>query len=69
MRNYFAKLQYTFRKNAKQLRELSLDELLRRKNNLESEMDEELRDLQRRYQAKRQPILDVIAAKKRRNAN
>uniref|UniRef100_A0A7I4Z2E8 Serine/threonine-protein kinase cst-1 n=1 Tax=Haemonchus contortus TaxID=6289 RepID=A0A7I4Z2E8_HAECO len=51
------------------LRELSLDELLRRKNNLESEMDEELRDLQRRYQAKRQPILDVIAAKKRRNAD
>ncbi|KAJ1367890.1 Serine/threonine-protein kinase cst-1 [Parelaphostrongylus tenuis] len=51
------------------LRELSLDELLRRKNNLESEMDEELRELQRRYQTKRQPILDVIAAKKGRTAN
>ncbi|KAK6031654.1 kinase domain protein [Ostertagia ostertagi] len=51
------------------LRELSLDELLRRKNNLESEMDEELRELQRRYQTKRQPILDVIALKKSRSAN
>ncbi|CAJ0610287.1 unnamed protein product [Cylicocyclus nassatus] len=51
------------------LRELSLDELLRRKNNLEAEMDEELRELQRRYQTKRQPILDVIAVKKNRNAN
>ncbi|KAE9418331.1 hypothetical protein Angca_006050 [Angiostrongylus cantonensis] len=51
------------------LRELSLDELLRRKNNLESEMDEELRELQRRYQTKRQPILDVIAAKKSRTSN
>ncbi|KJH41123.1 kinase domain protein [Dictyocaulus viviparus] len=49
------------------LRELSLDELLRRKNNLESEMDEELRELQRRYQTKRQPILDVIAVKKNRS--
>ncbi|PIO70171.1 kinase domain protein, partial [Teladorsagia circumcincta] len=51
------------------LRELSLDELLRRKNNLESEMDEELRELQRRYQTKRQPILDVIALKKSRSAS
>ncbi|EYB87439.1 hypothetical protein Y032_0263g604 [Ancylostoma ceylanicum] len=51
------------------LRELSLDELLRRKNNLEAEMDEELRELQRRYQTKRQPILDVIAVKKNRSAN
>ncbi|KAK5973448.1 Mitogen-activated protein kinase kinase kinase 8 [Trichostrongylus colubriformis] len=51
------------------LRELSLDELLRRKNNLESEMDEELQELQRRYQTKRQPILDVIAVKKSRIVN
>ncbi|CAI4224072.1 unnamed protein product [Auanema sp. JU1783] len=48
------------------LRELSLEELLTRKKNLESEMDAELAELQRRYQTKRQPILDVIAAKKNR---
>ncbi|VDN58601.1 unnamed protein product [Dracunculus medinensis] len=43
---------------------VSFNELIRRRNGLEEEMDMELRELQLRYQTKRQPILDAIAAKK-----
>ncbi|KAI1718810.1 protein kinase domain-containing protein [Ditylenchus destructor] len=46
------------------LRDLSTEELLRRKESLEKEMDAELRALQARYHAKRQAILDAIALKK-----
>ncbi|VDK62474.1 unnamed protein product [Gongylonema pulchrum] len=45
-----------------------MDELIRRKANLESDMDVELRELQARYQTKRQPILDAIEAKKAKTA-
>ncbi|VDK72158.1 unnamed protein product [Litomosoides sigmodontis] len=47
-----------------QLSELPLEELMRRKANLEADMDVELRELQARYQTKRQPILDAIENKK-----
>ncbi|MFH4978610.1 hypothetical protein AB6A40_005319 [Gnathostoma spinigerum] len=46
------------------LAELPLEELIRRKVGLEAEMDAELRELQIRYQTKRQPILDAIEVKK-----
>ncbi|EFO20742.1 STE/STE20/MST protein kinase [Loa loa] len=46
------------------LAELPLEELMRRKANLEADMDVELRELQARYQTKRQPILDAIENKK-----
>ncbi|VDK81080.1 unnamed protein product [Onchocerca ochengi] len=46
------------------LAELPLEELVRRKANLEADMDVELRELQARYQTKRQPILDAIEKKK-----
>ncbi|CAJ0934980.1 unnamed protein product, partial [Mesorhabditis belari] len=46
------------------LRGLTMEELIRRKNTLEDEMDNELKELQRRYQNKRQPILDAINDKK-----
>ncbi|UMM41360.1 hypothetical protein L5515_017651 [Caenorhabditis briggsae] len=49
------------------LRNITLDELIRRKESLDSEMEEEIRELQRRYKTKRQPILDVIEIKKRLN--
>ena len=47
-----------------QLADLPTEELLRRKSNLDAEMDIELRELQSRYQTKRQPILDAIKNKK-----
>jgi len=46
------------------LRDLTTEELVRRKQELENEMDTELRELQARYHAKRQAILDAISQKK-----
>jgi len=37
-----------------------------RLGNLETEMDREVDELRRRYQTKRQPILDAIEAKKQK---
>ncbi|KAM3728762.1 Serine/threonine-protein kinase [Dirofilaria immitis] len=50
------------------LAELPLEELMRRKANLETDMDVELRELQARYQTKRQPILDAIENKKTKHS-
>ena len=36
---------------------------------LDPEMEREIEDLRKRYQAKRQPILDAIDAKKKRQQN
>ena len=47
-----------------QLRNLPTDELLRRKERLEKEMEAELHELQARFRAKRKAILDAIALKK-----
>lgn len=52
-----------------QLRDLPLEDLLKRMSGLESEMDRELEELRRRYQTKRQPILDAIESKKQRMVN
>lgn len=46
------------------MQNLTADELIYRRDNLEKEMDAELRALQARYHAKRQAILDAIAHKK-----
>jgi serine/threonine kinase 3 len=45
---------------------LSYDELQQRIAELDPEMEREIEDLRKRYQAKRQPIIDAIEAKKRR---
>ena len=37
--------------------------------NLDSEMEREIYELRRRYQAKRQPIIDAIDQKKKRQQN
>lgn len=42
---------------------------MKRKSGLETEMDSELNELRRRYQTKRQPILDAIETKKQRMVN
>ncbi|XP_015921812.1 serine/threonine-protein kinase 3 [Parasteatoda tepidariorum] len=51
------------------LKVLSYDELSQRMANLDSEMEREIEELRRRYQAKRQPILDAMDAKKKRQQN
>lgn len=52
-----------------QLGQLSVEELQQRWGALDPEMEREIEDLRKRYQAKRQPILDAIDAKKKRQKN
>ena len=52
-----------------QLHSLSYEELEQRMTALDPEMEQEIEELQKRYQAKRQPILDAIDSKKRRQPN
>lgn len=51
------------------LRFLSLDDLKSRMANLDTEMEEEIEELRRRYAAKRQPIIDALDSKKKRQQN
>ncbi|KAH7971745.1 hypothetical protein HPB52_002402 [Rhipicephalus sanguineus] len=51
------------------LKYLSYEELGHRMSSLDSEMEREIEDLRRRYHAKRQPILDAMDAKKKRQQN
>lgn len=51
------------------LRFLSLDELKVRMANIDLEMEAEIEELRRRYAAKKQPILDTMDQKKRRQQN
>lgn len=51
------------------LRFLSLDELKARMANIDLEMEAEIEELRRRYAAKKQPILDTMDQKKRRQQN
>lgn len=51
------------------LRYLSVDELRSRMANLDIEMEAEIEELRRRYAAKRQPILDAMDNKKKRQQN
>lgn len=50
-------------------RYLSLQELKERMNNLDYEMETEIEELRRRYASKRQPILDAIDTKRKRQQN
>ncbi|XP_060679863.1 serine/threonine-protein kinase 3 isoform X2 [Hemiscyllium ocellatum] len=51
------------------LKNLSFEELQMRLSALDPMMEREIEDLRQRYQAKRQPILDAMDAKKRRQQN
>jgi len=51
------------------LKNIAYEELLQRMTLLDSEMETEIDELRKRYQAKRQPILDAMEAKKRRQQN
>lgn len=51
------------------LKFLSHDDLTSRMSGLDSEMEKEIDDLRRRYHAKRQPILDAMDQKRKRQQN
>ena len=51
------------------IRYLPLSDLKERMNNLDYEMETEIEELRRRYAAKRQPILDAIDTKRKRQQN
>ena len=52
-----------------QLKYLSYNELTDKMGNLDQEMEREIDDLRRRYHAKRQPILDAMDQKRKRQQN
>ena len=52
-----------------QLKYLSRDELKSKMSNLDHDMEREIEDLRRRYHAKRQPILDAMDQKRKRQQN
>ncbi|KAM6979628.1 serine/threonine-protein kinase 4-like [Aplochiton taeniatus] len=51
------------------MRTWSVEELRLRLASLDPQMEQEIEEIKQRYQAKRQPILDAIEAKKRRQQN
>ncbi|XP_036427453.1 serine/threonine-protein kinase 4-like [Colossoma macropomum] len=51
------------------IRSWGVEELRRRLASLDPQMEQEIEEIRQRYQAKRQPILDAIEAKKRRQQN
>merc|ERR1712156_283150 len=51
------------------LKFLSYNELTEKMSNLDQEMEREIDDLRRRYHAKRQPILDAMDQKRKRQQN
>uniref|UniRef100_A0ACB8F5U9 Uncharacterized protein n=1 Tax=Sphaerodactylus townsendi TaxID=933632 RepID=A0ACB8F5U9_9SAUR len=51
------------------LRNWTVEELQRRLGALDPMMEQEIEEVRQRYQSKRQPILDAIEAKKRRQQN
>ncbi|KAG9353421.1 hypothetical protein JZ751_018017 [Albula glossodonta] len=51
------------------MRSWSVEELRVRLASLDPQMEQEIEEIRQRYQAKRQPILDAIEAKKRRQQN
>ena len=52
-----------------QLKFLSFDELKNKMGTLDQDMEREIDDLRRRYHAKRQPILDAMDQKRKRQQN
>ena len=63
-RTYIKTKTYQF-----QLKFLSFDELKGKMANLDQDMEREIDDLRRRYHAKRQPILDAMDQKRKRQQN
>jgi len=55
--------------NVLQLKFLSYEDLQQRMANLDAEMEREIDELRRRYQTKRQPILDAMDQKRKRQQN
>ena len=51
------------------MRSWSVEELRARLASLDPQMEQEIEEIHQRYQAKRQPILDAIQAKKRPQHN
>nr|CAD7413965.1 unnamed protein product [Timema cristinae]CAD7432832.1 unnamed protein product [Timema monikensis] len=65
-----AKLQRAFvERDFEFLKFLSYEDLQQRMVNLDTEMDREIDELKRRYQTKRQPILDAMDQKRKRQQN
>jgi serine/threonine kinase 3 len=52
-----------------QLKFLSFEELQQRMAKLDLDMEREIDELRRRYQIKRQPILDAMDTKRKRQQN
>lgn len=52
-----------------QLKNLTYEELHQRMATLDQEMEREIDELRQRYQAKRQPILDAMDQKRKRQQN
>lgn len=52
-----------------QLKFLSYEELQQRMAHLDTEMEREIDELRRRYQTKKQPIMDAIDTKRKRQQN
>lgn len=52
-----------------QLKFLSFDDLQQRLGSIDVEMEREIDELNRKYTAKRQPILDAMDAKRKRQQN
>ncbi|XP_066603830.1 serine/threonine-protein kinase 3 isoform X4 [Prorops nasuta] len=68
--NVFTERDFDFINNRlPQLKFLSYEELQQRMANLDAEMEREIDGLRRRYQTKRQPILDAMDAKRKRQQN
>lgn len=51
------------------LKFLTFDDLHQRLNNIDSEMEKEIEELNKKYNAKRQPIVDAMNAKRKRQQN
>lgn len=52
-----------------QLKFLSFEELQQRLNTIDLDMEREIDELNRKYNSKRQPILDAMDAKRKRQQN
>jgi len=66
---YFYSLYKPYQPFIFQLHNLSFEDLQMRMSALDPEMEQEIEELRKRYQAKRQPILDAIDVKKKRQQN
>ncbi|XP_058794392.1 serine/threonine-protein kinase 3 [Phymastichus coffea] len=68
--NNISKLQNVFNEREFDfLKFLSFEELQQRMENLDDELEKEINELKKRYQTKRQPILDAMDTKRKRQQN